>query len=580
MPSLVPAVCLTYVWAIAQAQVIPLAGGRSPLDGVQATLAPLMYTQGVAVDRGGNVYISDADDHRVRVVNVDGVIRTVAGNGTAGFAGDGGRATEASLSTPYGVATDVQGGIYIADLGNRRVRKVSPDGIVTTILGGATGPRLDAPRNVAVDSNGDVYVSDFGTHTVYRIAANGDISRFAGTGASGNSGDGGPAHAATLASPAGLALDRAGQLYIADSANQRIRRVAGGIISGVPVPAILDRPTAVAVAPNGDLLIADPRGDYFWRVTPSGTARSSPPGGRDIAISEGGEVFTVGGPQVRKLGTDGLVRHFAGTGSGYFAGDGSTATEARLNLPQAAIYGDDGALYIADTGNNRIRRVRPDGVIETFAGQTFTFNGPSALAFDSEGTLYVADTGAHRVRRISKTGEVTTFAGTGRRGFGGDGGPAAYAMFDTPSALLPMPDGSLLVADTGNARVRRVGRDGTISSVAGNVSLNQPSGLALDRDGSVLVVDRGTLSVFRFMIGGPAVYVESLRFESPIGALAVDGNGTCYVSEPSANKVWRVDPKGERQIHIERDLSQPRGLAFDLEGRLIVTDTGNHRIVR
>ncbi len=203
-------------------------------DGGQATSAQLYYPYDVAVDAQGNLFIADESNHRVREVTADGNIKTVAGTGTGGFSGDGGQATSAQLYYPYGVAVDGQGNLYIADESNHRVRKVS-NGVITTVAGTgtkgfsgdggqATSAQLYSPEDVAVDGQGNLYIADESNHRVRKVS-NGVITTVAGTGTKGFSGDGGPALSAQLNSPEGAALDKQGNLYIADTYNHRIRKV-------------------------------------------------------------------------------------------------------------------------------------------------------------------------------------------------------------------------------------------------------------------------------------------------------------------------------------------------------------------
>src|SRR5664279_2772055 len=213
-----------------------LAGTASLGDGGPATAAQIGTIQGIAADRWGNVYLSDTDHNRVRKIDTSGIITTVAGKGTAGFSGDGGPATSAQLNLPYGLAVDLAGYLYIADLENNRVRRVGPDGMIVTYAGTggqgssgdgglATSAQMLSPRNLAVDSAGNLYISEFSGHRVRKVTPDGRISTAAGTGIAGFRGDGGLATSAQLAFPAGLALDRQGNLYIADSQNQRVRMV-------------------------------------------------------------------------------------------------------------------------------------------------------------------------------------------------------------------------------------------------------------------------------------------------------------------------------------------------------------------
>src|SRR5439155_1238793 len=217
-------------------------------DGGTATSAQLAQPSGIAVDTAGNLYVADTRNQRVRKVTAGGVISTVAGNGTFGFSGDGGPATSAQLSTPDDVAVDAAGNLYVPDLGGQRVRKVTPSGVISTVAGNGThgfsgdgGPATSAQlaffsggSGVAVDVAGNLYISDNGNNRVRKVTADGVISTVAGNGTFGFSGDEGPATSAQLNFPLGVAVDSAGNLYIADSDNTRRRKVtAGGVISTV-----------------------------------------------------------------------------------------------------------------------------------------------------------------------------------------------------------------------------------------------------------------------------------------------------------------------------------------------------------
>ena len=199
----------------------------------------------MAVDASGNLYIADTGNNRIRKVSATGIITTVAGNGSAGYSGDGGPATSAQLDGPEGVAVDGSGNLYIADTCNNRIRKVSATGIITTVAGNgsagysgdggpATSAQLSLPAGVAVDGSGNLYIADSGNNRIRKVSATGIITTVAGNGSPGYSGDGGPATSAQLNQPAGVAVDASGNLYIADSSNNRIRKVsATGIITTV-----------------------------------------------------------------------------------------------------------------------------------------------------------------------------------------------------------------------------------------------------------------------------------------------------------------------------------------------------------
>jgi sugar lactone lactonase YvrE len=324
-------------------------------DGGPAQAALLNGPFDVAFDGAGHLFFSDTFNHRIRRVDAQtGVITTIAGNGEAGFAGDGAPAVQASLNEPYGIAIDRAGNIFVADRLNRRVRRID--------------------------------------------AANGTITTLAGTGEPAYSGDGGPAARAGLAEPNGLALDAdERQLYIADVADHRVRRV--------------------------DL-------------------------------------------------SSGAIATFAGTGAPEHGGDDGPVVEARIFGARAVKLGPDGTIYILERQGSSLRAVdAATGIITTIAGTTgrgysgdggpalaAVFDAPKEMAIDPDGSLLIVDTENHAIRRIDRgTGVVTTIAG-GRKGTGGDGGPAAAAGLDRPHGAVVGPDGAIYIGDTNNHRIRKVTR--------------------------------------------------------------------------------------------------------------------------
>ena len=322
----------------AYAQVITVVAGNGTPgfcgDGGLATSACLNEPRGIDVDAAGNLYIADSNNMRVRKVSPSGIITTVAGNGIGDFTGDVGQATSESLWFPVDVVADASGNIYIVDNGNNRIRKVDSQGLMKTVAGGgpccglsdggpATHAVLNTPRGVAVDVVGNLYIADNAHHRIRRVAANGRISTIAGNGGTGVSGDGGPATAATLSSPWGVAVDIAGNVYFA--ADSRIRKVspggtivtvAGGgtqwnVIDGIPATrATLGVVRGLVVDRNGNLYFLDDSLNSSFRV--------------------------------RKVGPDGIITSVVG-GLGYNATD--------LALDSA------GNLYIADHRQNRILKI-------------------------------------------------------------------------------------------------------------------------------------------------------------------------------------------------------------------------------
>lgn len=348
-------------------------------DGAAATDAQLNSPFGIALDSSGNLYIADQVNNRIRRRGADGSMSTVAGDGTAAYAGDGSSAAKAQLSTPCGVFVDSSGAIYVADTSNSMVRKFTNGGNISLVAGkqdqaglftgdgaAATSAGLSQPRAVLVDK-GVLYIADSGNDRIRVVSTSGTIATFAGNGAKGYAGDGLAATDAALYNPQGLAIDAAGNLYIADTNNHAVRKVGkDGIIStvagtgtrgysgdgGLATKALLNFPTGVAVDPAGNLFIVDSSNSRIRVVTPSGS------------------IWTV-----------------AGTGNAGDAADGVLAADGALRLPLAIAADASGSVYIADTQNHRIRRLIPvanqdtlpvvstDGVVQSSA-----FGGFSSVA--------------------------------------------------------------------------------------------------------------------------------------------------------------------------------------------------------
>lgn len=320
-------------------------------DGLPATSAELNSPKGVAVDTAGNIYIADFDNNRIRKVTAStGIISTVAGNGTAGYNGDDIAATSAMLNFPNGVAVDSAGNIYIADTWNNRIRKVTKAGIISTVAGNgqpgyssdgvaATASKLGEPAAVAVDSAGNFYIADTWNNRIREVTTAGIISTVAGNGVFGGSGDGGAATSAELFEPTGVAVDTRGNIYIADTWNNRIREVTAGTIStvagggtsgigdgGLATNAQLNFPYGVAVDANGNIYIAD---EYNFMV-------------RQV------------------IRNTGIINRFAGLEppNNYgFSGDGTPATSAEVETPSVVAVDAAGNIYIADPAVERIRVV-------------------------------------------------------------------------------------------------------------------------------------------------------------------------------------------------------------------------------
>lgn len=631
-------------------------------DGLPATEANLASPLGVARDNGGNRYIADTGNHRVRRIAAGtGVISTVAGTGTPGFSGDGGPATAAQLNAPNGVFVDVNGILYITDTGNNRVRRVTVDGVISTFMDG-----LKAPTGILLERDGTLFVSDTGNNRVVARENSGDVSTFVG---GGTGGDGESGTSVSLSQPMGLAEDPdQGSLYVAEAGSGRVRQVnrvtqtvdtvAGGgsagdgddarnaflpnpvalaadaqsnvyVVSGGgptagaqanrirrvnvdnntirTVVADLNSPAGILLDPGGSLILAEAGTGRVLRFSTSGGSPTVIAGGGvgdngpatnaslvgpvDMALDGAGGLLVVEQDRhrVRRVSlADGKISTVIGKGTPGYSGDGGPAAQAEMLLPGGIAIHPLGFIYLADTGNHRVRVLDQSGTISTGAGSGPTglgnggfdgdggpadqarFNTPQQVAIDAPGNLYIADTGNHRVRKAEAgTGLIVTVAGVGTPGSGGDGGPASGAQLNAPSSVAVDAAGNLYIADTNNHRVRRVNlSSGTIATFAGTgeaafggdnapasaAKLNQPRDLAFDAAGNLYIADSGNGRVRRVDartgvittvagsgtagFGGDGGAATAASLSGP-ASVVVDG-GTLYVADRDNGRIRAV----------------------------------------
>jgi len=367
--------------------ITTVAGGGTPSDGIgdggPATKASLNYPWGVAVGPDGSIYVADSANDRLRRIDPTGIITTIAGTGVGGFSGDGGPATKARLSFPEGIAVGPDGSIYFGDEGNARVRKIDPDGIITTVAGGGSpadglgdgGPATQAalrfPQGVQVASDGTIYIADYSSGAfsdrIRKVTPDGIITTVAGTGINGFSGDGGPASQAQIDGVENVGIGPDGSVFIPVASEDRIRRVGpDGII------------TTIAGGDNVQQGIGDGQPAV-------GAVLYHPQG---VNAGQDGTVYIseFNGSRERAVGTDGIITTLAGNGVPGFSGDGGPATNAELNEPAAVAAAPDGTVYIADIGNNRIRKVAPP--LPGFSGTDIAIpseDGTELYQFNSAG---------------------------------------------------------------------------------------------------------------------------------------------------------------------------------------------------
>ncbi len=560
-----------------------LTGNPAPGPTLASFLQPFVL-RGMAEDSTGALYLSDAGGGRVYRVALDGTVTTFAGGGIAppGFQSDGGLATAAILGSPRGLVFDSKGNLDIAEVFCNCIRQVSPAGVISTVY---TAPpslvrgRLPNIEGLAIDAQDNLYFTEWFGNVVVKVAPNGSPVTIAGTGVAGSSGDGGPATAAQLNGPSGVTVDAAGNIYIADTMNNRIRRVApDGTIStiagngtncafsgdnGPALSAQLCLPAQLLFDASGNLLVADYGNRRVRGIAPSGiistvagsgtidpsltNPASSGNGGPQIhatfaqlggaAFDPAGNLYVSDtfGPNVRKIAVDGTVSTIAGTGQNGYSGDGGPALQAQLFYPGPVSVGPDGAVYLI-TGDSRVRKITPDGNIHLVAGTgtgsglnraggdggpavNATLNEPGGVAFDQHGNIYIADTSNARVRKIDSNGIITTVAGPAQPGV------------DYFNAVAVDQQGNLYVAWTHapppaiEATVNRVNADGSLTRVAGSgqVCSNGPGQFTDD--------------------GAPALQARLCAVTS----MSTDKNGVLYLSEGGYSLVLRLAADGTIQ---------------------------------
>ena len=597
--------------------VIVLAGSGSPgsANGT-GTAASFRYPTAVAADDAGNVFVADSGNHQIRKITTDGVVTTIGGS-RQGYTEEG-PATAALFNGPNGIAVDRSGVVYISDAGNFRVRKITTDGFVHLLAGSGSQSFGDNPGDlasfdqmsgIALDTNRNVYVADAGNHRIRMITPTGNVSTLAGQDNAGNA-DGGPG-VASFTYPAGLSVDPSGTVYVTEQAFHRVRKIA----------------------PDGTVSALAGNGIASWLDGAAAGAEFKMPAG--VACDRSGLLYIAdqGNNRIRVLGTKQTnVSTLAGNGNIFAPFSDGTGTAATFTMPAAVAMDAAGNTYVADYGNNRIRKITPAGVVTTLAGDGVAgfadgtggaarFNGPQGIAIDNTGTLYVSDTYNERIRKVTLAGVVTTLAGSATAGFAD--GPDITAKFYTPQGIAVDAAGNVFVADIGNQRIRKITPAGVVSTYAGNgtggmvegpadqAKFYNPAAVAVDASGNVYVADASNNRIRKI---SPARIVSTLAgdgnatafpfqgtvFQSPTG-VAVDAYGTVYVADSYNDMIRKVTPgggvgtvagNGHNLALFYRDglgypatsqnmalLNHPTGIAIDASGStLIIADQLNYRI--
>ena len=547
------------------------AGIAGAVDGVSPAASFYRLT-GIAVGGSGNVYVSG--NSRVRKITPDGVVTTLAGSAT-GYGSVDGPAASATFLATNGIAVDAAENIYVAD--EYKVRKISATGIVSTLAGGSDSSFM--PTALAVDATGMVYVAQKYTATVLKITPAGLVMPLAGAAYATGSIDGAGA-AARFNYPGGIAVDTAGTVYVADTQNNTIRKIspAGGVT------------TLAGSAAEGGYGSTDGIGAAARFLSPMG-----------LTMDGAGNIYAAdsGNNTIRKITLAGLVTTVAGTASGAGSADGN-GTSARFNNAGYIDVGPSGSSYKANSGNNLT------------AGK---FNYSGNVAMDGAGNVYVADNGNNTIRKITPAGVVSTLAGmTGVSGSAD--GVAVTATFNNPNGVAVDIAGNVYVADAGNHKIRKISAAGIVTTIAGGdweSAANSgfagfspgsvPVSIAVDASGNIFVADSGVGSIRKitasglvsaFTAPGAGIFsVHGLIHTSALSApssLAIDAHGniyatnTCSIVKITADGVIKVLAGAQHACGssdgagVAAGFQNPTGLALDAAGNIYVADSGNHTI--
>ena len=549
-------------------------------DGGKGTAAEVNYPSGVALDSSGNLFIGDTNNCVVRKVIIStNIISTYAGNHTCGYSGDGGGATSAELNSPAGAAADSSGNLFIADASNCVIREVTKStGKISTVAGNhtcgfsgdgglATSAEIYTAYAVAV-SGTTVTFADYNNQRIRQFTVGGTMNTVAGNGTAcqGTCGEGGSAISAELYDPVGVAITTGGTIYIGDNYNYAVDSfTVGGNLNRVAGNHSYNVETLFSGAPANGVVLNYPYGIY-----------DDSSGNVYIADSHN---FMVR----EDVKSTGLVNFFAGDGTYGYSGDGSAATSAELTYDYGVAKDSSGNVYIADTDNCLIRKVKTAGTISTFAGLLVSgsprcgYSGdggaatsaelyyPYGVAVDSKNNVYIADYSNDVVREVSTTGTITTIAGIGQvAGYSGDGGPATNGLLYGPTALAVDPAGNVFIADYNNCRVREISAaTSIITTVAGNGNcgftgdglaidngVGYPQGVAVDANDNLFIGDNN----------------QRVRWVNPQGFMTtVAGNG-------------QAGYNGDGGSATAAELYTPAGVALDSAGDILVSDYNNFRV--
>ncbi len=590
-------------------KVTTFAGSTQGINDGVGTGAQFNYPKGITIDASGNIYVADTYNHDIRKITPNGVVYSFAGSyqGYPGFLD--GTGSGAKFNNPSAVAVDQNGNVYVADTYNHKIRKITPSRVVTTFAGSTQGfadgigsaAKFNAPRGITIDASGNLYIADTSNNKIRKITPNGDVTTIAGS----TKGDiDGTGTTAQFTDPIGITVDANNNIYVSDNYYKIKKITPSGVVTtfagsirgyadGAGSEALFINPDAIAVNTNGNLCVADSGNHKIREITPSGfvtTITGSTSGFADsiniitppkfaapdsVVLDSSGNVYVAdtNNHKIRKITPSGVVSTLAGSTQGDTDG---TGIAAQFNYPTGIAIDVSGNLYVAENNNSKIRKITPNGVVTTYAGlggggyldgpvSVAQFSGPMGIAIDATGNMYVSDMFNHKVRKITPDGIVSTLAGST---IGYADGTGTAAKFNQPAAITVDRNGNVYVADSENSAVRKITPNGVATTLEGSpiglyANVNgikseflDTEGVVVDASGNVFVSDYGNNRIMEITPSGTVIYIAggtagfadsgvvgvSAKFNGPTG-LAIDASGVLYVADEKNNKIRKITPR-------------------------------------
>ncbi len=625
--------------------VTTLAGSAEQVGSSDGTGSAARFVRptGVAVDSAGNVYVADYENQEIRKITPSGAVSTLAGSAMKPGSSDG-TGSAARFDYPTAVAADSAGNVYVADYLNQEIRKITPSGVVTTLAGstGQTGSsngtgsaaRFYDPWGVALDSAGDVYVADWHNVEIRKISPSDVVTTLAGSAGQYGSSDG-TGSAARFYSPAGVAVDSAGNVYVADDTNDAVRAIStAGLVRGdtaafTETYDTKNAGTGKTLTPAGS--VSDGNGGNNYAVTfVTSTTGVINQAGLTITAATSTKTYdgTTSSTASPTIGGGGVVTTLAGS-AGQQGSSNGTGSAARFTYPTGVAVDSAGNVYVAGFRDDEIRKITPSGVVTTLAGaagqggssdgtgSAARFTWPQGVAVDSTGNVYVADDANDEVRKITPSGVVTTLAGSAGQQGSSDGTGSA-ARFYFPLGVAVDSTGNVYVADWDNDEIRRITPSGVVTTLAGSAGqtgssdgsgsaarFNEPYDVAVDSAGNVYVADYVNSEIRKITPSGVVTTLagsaglmgsndgtgSAARFKDPSG-VAVDNAGNVYVADNNNDEIREITPSGvvttlagsagksgssDGAASAAR-FYLPNGVAVDSAGNVYVADYENDEI--